>query len=145
MSHFKFGNESIFVAHYNNFMIWDIEIFIVLRNCKMYKDNIQDCFSVFLYLFAVFITIILKWERFEDFFIFWDITLCNSLKINWRFGEPYQLQPPSKWRRYVYVPAKLRLVFNEPHGVISPKVKPFITTPVRTSFPIRTLSLTALR
>jgi hypothetical protein len=56
--------------------------------------------------------------------IFWDITLCSPLKVNWRFGSafhllsrwyPARLIRPWRWRQYV--PPKHRSNFNELHGV----------------------------
>jgi hypothetical protein len=46
---------------------------------------------------------------------------------------PARLIRPWRWRRYV--PPKLRLTFNGPHGVISQKIVLFISTAVRTSNP----------
>jgi hypothetical protein len=72
--------------------------------------------------------------------VFWDITTCNPLKVNRRFGGTYRLYVqgrrirrarnllsrryfaplilrPWRWRRYD--PPKCRLTFNGLHGVIS--------------------------
>jgi hypothetical protein len=82
--------------------------------------------------------------------IFWDITPCSSLKVNWRFRETYRLhlqgrriirarnqherctcRLPSRWflarlilrpwRWRRYVPLKRQLTFNGLRGVISRK------------------------
>jgi hypothetical protein len=75
--------------------------------------------------------------------IFWDMTTCSPLSVNWRFGGTYNLnlqgrrnkfskKPASKRR---YVPPKRRLTLNGLHGVISQKIILFITTAVKTSNP----------
>jgi hypothetical protein len=86
--------------------------------------------------------------------IFWDITQCSLLKVNWRFGEKFRLhlqrrkisetrdQPPAlthvSWLVHssTLKMVECRLNFNGPHGVTSQKTELFITTGVRTSNPI---------
>jgi hypothetical protein len=78
--------------------------------------------------------------------ILWDITPCNPLSVNLRFGGTYRLhlqgrknkfskKPAWKlnlfsqlwwWRRYV--PAKRRFTFNGQHGVISQNIVLFRLT-----------------
>jgi hypothetical protein len=84
--------------------------------------------------FEVFITVAMKRS------IFWDITACSPLKVNWHFGGNYRLHLQGRkigrtwhmlspcflarlilwfWRWRRYVPPKRRLTFNGLQGVIS--------------------------
>jgi hypothetical protein len=86
------------------------------------------------------------WENLKSI-IFWDITPCSALKVNWPFGGTCRLDLlprwflprfillPWRWRRHV--PLKRRVTCNGLHGVISQKIVLFITTTVRTSNPKR--------
>jgi hypothetical protein len=89
--------------------------------------------------------------------IFWDITPCSPLSVNWRFGGTYRLHLQDRknklgkklvwkqvasrslffllWRWRRYVPPKRRLTLNGLHCVISQKMVLFITTAVTTSNP----------
>jgi hypothetical protein len=63
--------------------------------------------------------------------IFWDITPCSMLKVNWCFREAVTCHPlshryfawlirPRRCRRYA--PPKLRLTFNRLCGIISQQI-----------------------
>jgi hypothetical protein len=92
--------------------------------------------------------------------VLWDITTCNQLNVNRRFGEKHRLRLQDRrisqvrnqkagskqipflarlilqsWRWSWYVPPKRRLNLNGPHGVISLKIECFIITAVRISNP----------
>jgi hypothetical protein len=69
--------------------------------------------------------------------VFWDMTLCSPLKVNWRFGGTYRfhlsLFDPEKGGDMF--PLKRRLTFNGLHSVILQKIVLFITSTVRISNP----------
>jgi hypothetical protein len=89
--------------------------------------------------------LLLPWSSNGSFytlegFIFWDITPCSPLKVNQHFEITCRLHPNQcflltlkPWRWDEYVPPKRWLTGNWLRGVISQKIKLFITTVVRIS------------
>jgi hypothetical protein len=90
--------------------------------------------------------------------IFWDITPCSPLEVNWlysrskhssachllsRWFRTQLIYLPSRWRQHV--PPKRRLAFRGLHGLISQKTEHFMTTAVRTAIPTKHMIFTLIK
>jgi hypothetical protein len=117
------AHVSLLYSRHMQFLLW-IKYFL--------SSNVTAFANIYIFVgFEVLTAVVMK------NFIFWYITQCSPLKVNWRIRGTYRLHLqgqriskawpvlwPWRWRRHI--PPKFRLTLNGLHGIIFQKIELFI-------------------
>jgi hypothetical protein len=111
-------------------------------HCELHREHsvIWKLQSFWMWCYIIWYLPTLHSVTSEKTVIFWDITLCNPLEVNWHFRGTFHLRHQGRrisWTgKHASWQAAIQLTFNGLHSIISQKMVRFITTTVRTSNPV---------